>query len=68
MTRSQYLRNYIQVGDWVLVQFPQEEVGKMRKLSRPWHGSYRIMSKEGPDVTVVKLYFSQDKVIRVHLV
>ena len=38
----------------------------MRKLSRPWHGSYRILSKEGPDVTVVKLYFSQDKVIRVH--
>ena len=30
-------KNY-QVGDWVLVKFPQEESGKQRKLSRPWHG------------------------------
>lgn len=27
----------LQVGDWVLVKFPQEEVGKMRKLSCPWY-------------------------------
>ena len=30
------------VGEWVLVKFPAEESGKMRKLSRPWHGPYRI--------------------------
>ena len=38
----------LQVGDWVLVRFPQDEVGKMRKLSCPWHGPYRILLKEGP--------------------
>ena len=42
----------LQVGDWVLMRFPQEEVGKMWKLSRPWHWPYRIRSKEEPDVTV----------------
>ena len=25
-----------QVGDWVLIRFPQEESGANRKLSRPW--------------------------------
>ena len=29
-------------GDWVLIRFPSEETGKQRKLSRPWHGPYRI--------------------------
>ena len=57
----------LQVGDWVLVRFPQDEVGKMRKLSRPWHGPYRILLKEEPDVTVIKVYFPQDQAIRVHL-
>ena len=33
-----------QVGDWVLVYFPQDETGKNRKLSQPWHGPYRIVS------------------------
>ena len=27
----------IQLGDWVLVYFPQDESGRWRKLSRPWH-------------------------------
>ena len=57
----------LQVGDWVLVRFAQEEVGKMRKLSRPWHDPYRILSREEPDVTVTKVYFPEDKAIRVHL-
>ena len=57
----------LQPGDWVLVRFPQEEVGKMRKLSRPWHGPYRVLSKEEPDITVAKVYFPQDKTIRVHM-
>ena len=54
----------LRVGDWVL---PQDEVGKMRKLSRPWHGPYRVLTKEEPDVTVSKVYFPQDPAMRVHL-
>ena len=30
------------IGQWVLVYFPQENTGPNRKLSRPWHGPYRI--------------------------
>ena len=29
-----------QLGDWVLIRFPHEELGKLRKLSWPWHGPY----------------------------
>ena len=57
---------HYQVGDWVLVKFPQEETGKHRKLSRPWHGPYRIVSWRDPDVTVVKVYASQDGQLQVH--
>lgn len=53
----------LRVGDWVLVKFPQEEVGKLRKLSRPWHGPYRVISHTDPDVTVVRVYSPQDKPI-----
>ena len=28
------------IGEWVLVRFPHEETGRMRKLSRPWHGPF----------------------------
>ena len=35
----------LRVGDWVLVYFPQDETGKTRKLSQPWHGPYRIISR-----------------------
>ena len=31
--------------------FSQDETGKMRKLSQPWHGPYKIVSKNDPDVT-----------------
>ena len=44
------------IGDWVLVKFPAEEPGRMRKLSRPWHGPYRITNTRGPDVDVIKVY------------
>ena len=54
------------IGDWVLVKFPQEETGRMRKLSRPWHGPYRVVDKRNPDVTVVKVYAPQDGQIQVH--
>ena len=53
-------------GDWVLVHFPHEESGKNRKLSRPWHGPYRITSVNDPDVSVTKVYFPQQATIQVH--
>jgi len=53
------------VGDLVLVHFPQEESGPKRKLSRPWHGPYRVISKNDPDVEVVKVFFSQEDFFQV---
>ena len=58
--------NY-ELGDWVFVKFPHEETGRNRKQSRPWRGPYRIISIDDPDVSVVKVYFSQDPSIQVHL-
>ena len=55
-----------QIGDWVLVRFPQDEMGRMRKLSRPWHGPYHVIEKRDPDITVVKIYAPQDGQIQVH--
>ena len=57
--------NYV-TGDWVLVKFPPEESGRMRKLSRPWHGPYRITNTRRPDVDVSKVYRPQDGGIQVH--
>ena len=68
--KAQYDKNLspaeYHIGDWVLVHFPQEETGRMRKLSRPWHGPYRILSQNGPDVTIVKVYHPQHGTIQVH--
>ena len=49
-----------------MVRFPQEETGRLHKLSRPWHGPYRIIERRDPDVTVVKVYAPQDGQIQVH--
>ena len=54
------------VGDWVLVRFPQEEKGKQRKLSHPWHGPYRVIARQDPDLTVVKVYYPQEGQIQIH--
>ena len=54
------------IGDWVLVYFPQDETGKDRKLSHPWHGPYRIISRDDLDVTVKKIYFPDDSQIQIH--
>ena len=43
--QKKYKRNYdrhshetsYDVGEWILIRFPQEEKGRNRKLSRPWH-------------------------------
>ena len=54
------------VGTWVFIRFPQEETGRLRKLSRPWHGPYRVVSVQDPDVCAVKVYFPDEGQIRVH--
>ena len=54
------------VGDWILVRFPQDESGRWWKLSRPWHGPYRIVAKSDPGVICSKVYYPQDEPIRVH--
>ena len=54
------------VGDWILIRFPQEETGANRKLSRPWHGPYRIESISSTGVVAVKVYFPQEGSIQVH--
>ena len=54
------------VGDWVVVKFPQDETGRMRKLSRPWHGPYCNVERRDPDVTVIKVYSPQDGQIQIH--
>ena len=51
------------IGDW---RFPQDESGRLRKLSRPWHGPYRVVDKSDPDITAVKVYKLQDRQIQVH--
>ena len=54
------------VGDLVLVQFTHEETGKNRKFSHPWHGPYRVVQCNDPDVTVVQHFFPEEGAIQVH--
>ena len=56
----------IRVGDWVLVYFPHEETGRNRKLSKPWHGPYRVTSRRDPNFTCTKVYFPQHPEIKIH--
>jgi len=73
--QRKYKKNYdkrtstkeYKVGEWILIRFPQEETGRLCKLSRPWHRPYRVISTRGPDVTAVKVYYPQDGQIQVHL-
>ena len=53
-------------GDLVLVYFPQEDTGKLRKLSRPWHGPHRVTSSNNSDVCVTKLHYPREGQIQVH--
>ena len=50
----------------MFIRFPKEESGKKRKLSRPWHGPYRIIACCEPNVTVTKVYKPGDDAIQVH--
>eukprot|EP00731_Ephydatia_muelleri_P039043 Em1067g2a len=54
------------IGDWILIKFPHEESGKNRKLSRPWHGPYRLLSCTDTDVVAAKVYFPDEGHIQVH--
>ena len=54
------------IGEWVLVRFPHEETERMRKLSGPWHGPFRVASREDPDLTVTNVYFPGDAPIKIH--
>ena len=49
-----------------MVKFPREESGKNRKLSQPWHGPYRVLACNDPDLTVAKVYRPQDGQIQIH--
>ena len=68
--KSQYDRKadkyQYRVGDWVLIRFPSDETGKLRKLSRPWHGPYRVVSCDDTNLTAVKVYFPREDAIKVH--
>ena len=46
------------VGDWILICYPSEEIGRLKKLSRPWHGPYRITACDNTDVSAVSLFLS----------
>ena len=38
----------------------------MGKLSRPWHGPFRVVFWEDPDMTVMNVYFPGDAPIKLH--
>ena len=54
------------MGDWVLIRYPSEETGRLRKLSRPWHGPYRITACDKTGVSAVKVYFHREDAVKVH--
>ena len=64
--RATYTTTPLRSGDWVLVHMPQDEAGPLRKLSRPWHGPYRVVPVSDPDALLTKVYFPQDKTIQVN--
>jgi len=41
-----------------------DEVGRYHKLSRPWHGPYRVVEKRDPDIIVCKVYFREKEISR----
>ena len=49
-----------------MIYFPQDDTGKHRKSSRPWHGPYCIISQDDPDITAKKIFFPDDPPIQVH--
>ena len=43
-----------------------DETGKQRKLSRPWHGPYRVITVNDTNLTAAKVYFPREDTIKVH--
>ena len=68
--KSQYDRKTdtfeYKIGDWVLIHFPSDETGRLRRLSRPWHGPFWVTSCNETNVVATKVYFPRDDPIRVH--
>ena len=64
MSQSHYPGTEEGTTDWLLVRFPHEEGGKQRKISQPWHGTYHMTQRNDPDITVVKVYFSEEGAIQ----
>ena len=62
--KKRQITNY-RVGDWVLIRFPQDEYGTNHKLSRPWHGPFRVKESSSTGVTAVKVYFPEQNPIQV---
>ena len=56
----------MKLGDWVLIYFPAENSGKQWKVSRPWHGPYRIVAKDETNITATRVYFPDEKSIKIH--
>ena len=61
-----YTHEY-KIGRWIFICFPQEQTGAKWKLSRPWHGLYRVKTVRGPNIVASKVYFPDDGTIQVHL-
>ena len=49
-----------------MVKFPQEETRSLCKVSRPWHGLYRIIDRQDLDVTVGSMPHRMDKFRELH--
>ena len=47
-------------------QYDKRAVSPNHKLSRPWHGPYRVVSRSDPDISAKKLFFPEDPAIQVH--
>ncbi len=53
-------QRHYRVGDWVMVKFPQEEQGKLRKLSHlPYRGSVsKVYHPQEPSASRENLFLS----------
>ena len=62
-TKSNHVEYHVE--NWVLVRFPTDENGRMRKLSQPWHGPYHVTALREP-ISVTKVYQPKYPGINVH--
>ena len=57
-SQKQYKKHYdSKATSKFSLKFPQKESGCQRKLSRPRHGPYRIISQYDPDLPMQQVYF-----------